>query len=134
MYFQQDGASAHYSLVVRSWLDEKFPNRWIGRRGPIEWPARSPDLTPPDLFLWGYLKDQVYVHRPSTITQLKEQIERACAMIPVEMCTKVCQKVPHRLKQCYSGDFNTKFGRIRPNSGKVVRIRIFGRTKSAEFV
>ena len=60
MYFQQDGAPAHYSLKVREWLDKKFPNRWIGRRGPIEWPARSPDLTPPDFFLWGYLKNIIY--------------------------------------------------------------------------
>ena len=25
--------------------------RWLGRRGPHEWPARSPDLTPCDFFL-----------------------------------------------------------------------------------
>ncbi len=53
-YFQQDGAPPHYAREVRHWLDENFPGKWIGRRGPIEWPARSPDLTPPDFFLWGF--------------------------------------------------------------------------------
>ena len=48
--FQQDGAPAHYSTDVRSFLDETFPDRWIGRRGPIEWAPRSPDLTPCDFF------------------------------------------------------------------------------------
>ena len=32
----------------------------MGRRGSHEWPARSPDLTPCDFFLWGWLKEQVY--------------------------------------------------------------------------
>lgn len=54
LYFQQDGAPAHYSVTARTWLDEKFPGRWIGRRGPFDWPARSPDLSPCDFFLWGY--------------------------------------------------------------------------------
>ena len=44
-YFQQDGAPPHYSRGVREYLDEKFLSVWIGRRGPIDWPARSSDLT-----------------------------------------------------------------------------------------
>ncbi|RZC39627.1 hypothetical protein BDFB_015140, partial [Asbolus verrucosus] len=39
---------------VRQYLDETFPGRWIGRRDAIEWPARSPDLTLHNFFLWGY--------------------------------------------------------------------------------
>jgi hypothetical protein len=53
VWYQQDGAPPHYSLRVREYLDEVFPNRWIGRRGPMEWPARSPDLTPLDFFFEG---------------------------------------------------------------------------------
>lgn len=49
--FQQDGAPPHYTLEVRQFLDGHFPGRWIGRRGPIEWPPRSPDLTPLDFFV-----------------------------------------------------------------------------------
>ncbi|EZA51396.1 hypothetical protein X777_09665, partial [Ooceraea biroi] len=45
---------------ARNILDESFPDRWIGRGGRISWPARSPDLTPLDLFLWGHLKNEVY--------------------------------------------------------------------------
>ena len=51
--FQEDGAPAHYANVVRNALNERLTNRWIGRRGTIEWPAHSPDLTPLDFFLWG---------------------------------------------------------------------------------
>jgi len=100
MYFQQDGASPHYATEVRKWLDEKLPDRWLGRRGPIEWPARSPDLAPCDFFLWGYLKDIVYRERPATIEQLRESIAKACAEIPIEMCANACQSVVHRFERC----------------------------------
>lgn len=50
IWFQQDGAPPHFARTVREFLDEVFPGRWIGRRGSIEWPARSPDLTPMDFF------------------------------------------------------------------------------------
>ncbi|PSN52652.1 hypothetical protein C0J52_08821 [Blattella germanica] len=59
-YFQQDGAPAHYHNRVREYLDENLPGRWIGRRGAVEYPPRSPDLTPLDFYLWGTLKDVVY--------------------------------------------------------------------------
>lgn len=58
--FQQDGAPPHFALRVRERLNEKFPGQWIGRGGPILWPPRSPDLSPLDFFLWGYVKDTVY--------------------------------------------------------------------------
>jgi hypothetical protein len=38
------------------------------------WPPWSPDLTPPDYFLWGYMKQVVYSNRPQTIEELKQNI------------------------------------------------------------
>ncbi|CAH1986618.1 unnamed protein product [Acanthoscelides obtectus] len=51
LMFQQDGAPPHYVLRVRQYLDQTFPDRWIGRRGVNEWPPRSPDLSPLDFFM-----------------------------------------------------------------------------------
>lgn len=44
LFFPQDGVPSTYAADVRCYLDEIFPSRWIGRRRPIEWPARSTDL------------------------------------------------------------------------------------------
>ena len=49
MIFQQDGAPPHLSKV-RTWLNEKFNGRWIGRGGSISWTPRSPDSMPLDFF------------------------------------------------------------------------------------
>ena len=54
--FQQDGAPPHWGLVVRQFLNDTFPERWIERDGPIPWPPRLPDITPLDFFLWDYVK------------------------------------------------------------------------------
>ena len=49
-WFQQDDTGPQYARLVRNYLHEVILNHWIGRRGTIEWPARSSDLTPPDYF------------------------------------------------------------------------------------
>jgi hypothetical protein len=64
--FQQDGATPYFHREVREVLNRVLPHRGIGCHGPNEnpffwWPPRSPDLTPCDFFLWGYVKDTVYV-------------------------------------------------------------------------
>lgn len=100
LYFQQDGAPAHYANIVRDWLDTKLAGRWIGRRGPFEWPARSPDLTPCDFFLWGCLKDIVYRERSVTLNELRARIVAACKEIPVEHCEHACRSVCDRFEQC----------------------------------
>ncbi|KAJ4445621.1 hypothetical protein ANN_12303 [Periplaneta americana] len=60
IHFLHDGAPAHFSRTARRYLDRRFPDRWIGRGGPIAWPPRSPDLNPLDFYLWGHLKSLVY--------------------------------------------------------------------------
>ncbi len=55
-WFQQDGATAHTAKKTTDVLTEFFDD-WIISKGM--WPARSPDLTPPNFFLWAYLKNTV---------------------------------------------------------------------------
>lgn len=75
LWYQHDGAPPHRTIAAKARLNVLFDQKWIGfvsRRdnihnnvnGPRHWPPRSPDLTPLDFFLWGYLKDRVF-DRPS---------------------------------------------------------------------
>jgi len=61
---------------------------------------RSPDLTPCDFFLWGYLKAKVYEQRPLTLEVLKEAIRQEVAAITPEMILKVMDNYRERLHQC----------------------------------
>lgn len=60
LWFQHDGAPAHFANDVREHLNLVFREKWIGRGGPIPWPPRSPDLTPVDFSIWGQMKQLVY--------------------------------------------------------------------------
>jgi hypothetical protein len=63
VWFQQDGASPHYGVDVRLFLNIIFP----GRRRSVEWPARSPDLSSLDFFFWDHLKNKIYKEKPQNL-------------------------------------------------------------------
>ncbi|CAF3776126.1 unnamed protein product [Rotaria sp. Silwood1] len=101
MIWQQDGAPPHYGLVVREYLNDTF-SHWIGRRETIEWPPRSPDLTPCDFSLWGIIKDRVYTQNPSNINQLKSLIKQEFTSVNdnIELCQTICRSVADRCQMC----------------------------------
>ena len=51
LIFVQDGALAHFPIVVRELLNAYIAGRWISRRGSHQWPIRNPDLAPCDFSL-----------------------------------------------------------------------------------
>jgi hypothetical protein len=72
----------HYLGEVREYLNTRFPGWWIGRAAPRAWPPRSPDLTPMDFFLWGFVKDKVFVPPlPANVVELRTRITAATASV-----------------------------------------------------
>ena len=76
---------------------------WIDRRGPIDWPARSPDLTPMDFFFWGVLEDKVYSQKPRSVDDLKNYIRDAFQEINAQsdLCEKVCRSVKRQTSKLF---------------------------------
>ncbi|GBM07787.1 hypothetical protein AVEN_33083-1 [Araneus ventricosus] len=66
VWFQQDGSPAHHTTVVKLWLNNEFPEKWIGLHGPAEFSPRSPDLAPMD-----FLFVESFTHSCSFVTALK---------------------------------------------------------------
>lgn len=100
--FMQDGASPHFYKPVINYLNLEFPNRWIGRRGNLlEWPPRSPDLTPCDFFLWGHVKELVYRSHPQTLDELENSIRDAFHNVNEQLCRDVCSRIlEKRIRLC----------------------------------
>ena len=53
-------ATVHFHRNARVLLNRVLQQRWIGRAAKgdnhfLPWPPRSPDLTPCDFFLWGFV-------------------------------------------------------------------------------
>lgn len=100
MYFQQDGAPPHNALLVTNYLNNEYHNNWIGNRGPIGWPARSPDLTPLDFFVWGHLKNKVYSRSYESVEELRQAVEEAVNGMTPDMVRQSCEAVLTRCRLC----------------------------------
>ena len=61
------------TLLIPPWpgLSEKFWERLINSKVEMEWAPHSPDLNPPDFFLWRFLKDNTYRNNLRIIAALK---------------------------------------------------------------
>ena len=68
----------------------------------MTFPLRSPDLTIPDFFLWGWLKTEVYPTGPRTLGELKHHIKRALAALPQNSLQAAAEALPHRAGVCLS--------------------------------
>ncbi|GFY76899.1 putative DD41D transposase [Trichonephila inaurata madagascariensis] len=90
MWFQQDGTTNHTAHVTIDLLRNKFDER-LSRNGTVDWPPRSCYLTPLDFYLWGYVKSLVYANKPTTLEELKANIEREIAAVLAEICGRVME-------------------------------------------
>jgi len=103
---QQDGAPPHFRPDVRHWLNDILPHQWIGRGANEDlmfcpWPKRSPNLTPCDYFLRGYVKDKVFVPpQPVSIPDLKTRITAAVETFTPDLLIRVWQELDYRLNVC----------------------------------
>jgi hypothetical protein len=99
-WFQHDGAPVHFSRQVRQILDRRYQNSWIGRGGPVNWPARSPDLTPLDYFLWGHLKNYIYREPVNNLEELNDRIHEALAAVTPNMIRLARENLIKRARLC----------------------------------
>lgn len=91
---------------MRRHLNQIFPNRWIGRGGPIPWPARSPDLTPVDFFLWGAIKERVYRTKVRSEQECREKLQDAFEFYRQhpEKIRRATTSIINRARRCIEED------------------------------
>ena len=104
-----DGAPPHFHNDVKNYFLNHFPYRWIGCQaekynGLKNWCPRSPDLTPLDFFLWGYVKSECYKLAPQNIEELKQAIELCFSKITVKMLENVKNNWESRLQHLIAID------------------------------
>jgi len=99
-WFQQDGATCHTANETLAILQQFFPGRLISKKGDVNWPARSPDLSVPDFYLWGHLKSLVYQDNPQTLDHLRENIRARTAAISQSVLRRAMENVQNRAREC----------------------------------
>jgi len=96
-YFQQDGATSHAPDTSMAEIQSFFGDRVISKG---LWPPRSPNLTPPDYFLWGYLKGRVYQNKPQTIDALKTNITEEIQALTADVLARTFQNMARWVQSC----------------------------------
>ena len=96
-YFQQDGATCHTSNESMTEIESFSDDRIISK---ALWPPRSPDLSPPDFFLWGALKGKAYANKPRTIQELENNIRREIAAISEDVLQATFANMKRRVRLC----------------------------------
>lgn len=103
-YFQHDGAPPHTTRLNLGLLNEHFNSKVIARSFPemfncgLAWPPYSPDLSPLDFFLWGFIKDKVYQNNPKNLSELKTRITEIIGAIPANMLQRSISSFERRLR------------------------------------
>ena len=99
LFFSKTGhPSPHIARVVQTFLGDNFGDeRIISRFFPFAWPPRSPDVAPPDYWLWGILKSTIYKRNPTSIEELKAMIRKAVSEISAEELKKAVHNLVPRL-------------------------------------
>jgi len=97
----------HFHRNVRVLLNRVLQQRWIGHDAKGEnhllpWPPCSPHLTPCDFFLWGFVKDSVYVPPlPMSLNELCDRIMHALQTITADMLHRVWDEFDYRVDECH---------------------------------
>ena len=97
-WWQQDDATAHTARPTMQLLREIFGERIISRSSDFNWLRRSPDLTAPDFFLWGYLKDRVFRSKHRTLAHLRNNIQVEIQALGSDTLRKVMEQAIERAR------------------------------------
>lgn len=101
-WWAQDGAPPHRRRTVTDRLTELFGDHVIALNRRVEWPPRSPDLTPLDFFLWGHLKSKVYVTPPRDLDDIEQRIRAEVNILRRDrgMIRRAVQDMRRRAQLC----------------------------------
>ena len=100
--------------LVRERLEQLFPRRVIGIGHQVEWPLRSPDLTPCDYFLWSYLKALVYRTPSVNVQDLEHRIRAEVTALRRShaMIRRAVRHMMIRAQRCLDADGGHVEGRV----------------------
>ncbi|GBP36464.1 hypothetical protein EVAR_88044_1 [Eumeta japonica] len=109
LWFQHDGTPSHCTAPVCERLSELFKKQWIGRKGPVPWPAQSQDFTPIDFFLWTRIKAEVFKRNCDDANEMRKRLRNAFDVIRKEcdrrpeLMGNVFKDVMLRARACVEG-------------------------------
>lgn len=142
-WWQQDGAPAHTTKEVLSYLRSVFHHRILSncrdeftKDWQHDWPAYSPDLNPLDYYFWSSLRTILNFRKYSGKAQLKENITDIVQnSIPLFMIKRAIDDFKIRLEACIECkgahfEYNLKSFKVRRNKREEWHCEACGKSHS----
>ena len=92
-FFQQDGAPCHIANSIKEYFETKSMKI-------LPWCARSPDLSPIEN-VWAWIDMKMVNVKITSSEHLKQVLQSTWQSIPRELCMKLIESMPKRVKMCY---------------------------------
>ncbi|KAJ4452265.1 hypothetical protein ANN_03783 [Periplaneta americana] len=115
--------SVHVVCCVFAVLTCKQTTTTVDATIHIKWPARSPDMSPLDFFLWGTVKDGVYQNILTTPDDMQQRIRQACVSIQPATCRAVLRSFGERLRMCINVNGHYLEHLLQQSSERLLRTR-----------
>lgn len=115
--FIHDDSKIHANSDVTNYLEKQFPHHWIGTGSSYGvWPHHSPDLTPINYFLWGYLKSRAFKTelKEGGLEELKKRISDAFKNVTSDLLEESVE------------EYKTRLERVIKTNGELVDASIYG--------
>lgn len=103
VWYQQNGCPSYNSASAQQYLRTFFGDRIISKQGTISWPAKSPDLSPNDFFLWAYIKSKIYSteeEQANNLNELRLKITNCLKSITPDVFANVRRNFYDRVALC----------------------------------
>ena len=95
-FFQQDGAPCHTANSMKDYFNNKHIRL-------LPWCARSPDLSPIEN-IWSWMDRKMLDIKITSKEHLKQVLTSTWQSIPKELCMKLVESMPRRVKMCYKAN------------------------------
>uniref|UniRef100_A0A915ERP7 Uncharacterized protein n=1 Tax=Ditylenchus dipsaci TaxID=166011 RepID=A0A915ERP7_9BILA len=97
---EESGHEVGLNRIEEADVIEAFRRGTQVEPAPFKWPPNSPDFTPCDFFLWGYLKSRIYRIQPADLNELRARIVHEFEVLPGEMVLRSIDSYVRRLERC----------------------------------
>jgi hypothetical protein len=104
VYLHHDAASSHTARLTQAYAKDVYDRLGITIINNRDIPVKSPDASPMDFFGFGFMKQQLFRRKATSMDGLWKVLKEEWRKVTIEMVNKVMESWKRRCRLIYQGD------------------------------